>query len=359
VGVRAPTGIIVLLLVSTLSIAPARAEEASKPTVVQRVLSLVPTVRRPPQYTLYAFDIDGNFIFLPTKNYLTKPNPVAGEDPEIAMSAVEWRAVEPQLEYSADRKEAVVKSGKYQGYKVYFDPNHARYAFRAKGDHAYRDDIIEAVTGADESWQGRSWNDLVEALSHPWSARSTLVITARSQSPQQIYEGFQELQKRGYIKYLPLMENIYPVNYPALTLDGKPLQSEQVPQKKVEVLRHVLDKLQARPFRRGAVKLLAPEGGGHERLLHTVGFSDDTPHNADEMQRALSEDLAHGKYSNLKITVKDTRDPLRPARATILTPTGGRERLPVERDEVKRIRASWDPRVDGRGVRRPAPVSHH
>jgi hypothetical protein len=148
-----------------------------------------------------------------------------------------------------------------------------------------------------QEWQGPSFKAFQEALEHEETARWTTLITMRGHTPEEMLEGFRLLQKKGYIRHLPLVENIFPVTNPKFVH-----WASSPPERKPIALMQILDRIQAKAIDSNMVPILNQDGTGYERL-HTLGFSDDDGGNIETMLAALGPEVVTNRWSCVKIVI--------------------------------------------------------
>lgn len=286
------------------------------------------TARARGQTASYAFDFDGNIAWLDTHIYV-RPR---GGGPFSALSQKQWAL------HGAD----VGKRGRYRNFEV--DDDERTGSFREFRDLAtprrnvIRKHLLAALAKPPAQWQGLSFSAFVQALSNPETARKTTIITARGHSPARVREALRELQRRGYIEYLPPLENIFPVTWSGTRLAGSPAE------RKTAIMSMLLDEVQATRLGRRALPVITPDGQGR-RPMHLWGFSDDTYENFAKAVSVLSGEVQKGRWPDVKITVFFTGrgDRRHPPHAVILTPDGKtRAPLPGELGEAQRVAFGYD-----------------
>jgi len=248
-------------------------------------------LRETKQANGWNFDWDDNIFNMPTQILLT--NKTTGE--EVGVSTAEFALV----------REEVGKTGKYQDYESRSDAKTG--ALRrfgddsAEGDQAFGNDVDKALSTPGYAWQGPSWHAFQQALGNEETAKHTTLITARMHAPESIRAGLEALQRRGLIKYLPPLENIYPVNCPKLApLLGGSASSPAAA--KAKVMMDVLDKLNVAPFGPDAYRVTTPDAKG-KAFVHLWGFSDDDFGNFSKAVTVLSDEVKQGRWPNVKISV--------------------------------------------------------
>ncbi len=252
------------------------------------------------------FDWDDNIFFMPTKIVLVDKR--TGATREVTTG-----------DYAKIRS-SLGTPGEWEHFST--DPD----SFRYFGGKYFLQHIREAVLSGDTSWQGPSWKAFVEACSRPQTALHTTIITARSASPEDMLAGLRFLQEQGYLKHLPPLENLYGVGA---------AHAANPSAAKAEVMRIILDRIQAVPLGDDAPPVVSQDGQSR-RPLHLWGFSDDDWGNFSTALEFLSAAVRAGRYGNVKITVfyTGTNTPEHPPGAWIIRPDGvARPSTPIERTE--------------------------
>jgi hypothetical protein len=88
-----------------------------------------------------------------------------------------------------------------------------------------------------------SFPDFVEACSTQAMANEMTIITARGQRPDEMMEGLAWLQSIGVIKYLPKLENLFPVSYSGFK--GGSASASSPSDKKRQVILELLLKIES------------------------------------------------------------------------------------------------------------------
>ncbi len=218
----------------------------------------------------YVLDLDGNAFGpgFPTKIILFRK----GGNGELAVPTAQFALVEKNIG----------KDFAYGGVNL--------KDFELRGDKSFREffgpkfaaDLRYAVENLPASeWQGPSWGAMVRALSDPRLAAQTYVLTARQHTSEQLLDGFRYLQRAGYIRYLPKVENLHGVG-----------GTHRTAERKAELMTEFIDSLQAAPL-------------GEDAGVHAIGFSDDTWANYEKMLDALTGVLRRepGRWSKVKIVL--------------------------------------------------------
>jgi hypothetical protein len=263
--------------------------------------------KAPAQLTGWNFDWDDNIFFMPTQIRLYHRD--TGE--ARGVSTADFALI----------REKVGKEGEWKDYEMRPD------SLAAFGDdptgrrNFFREDVEATIAALSKKlWQGPSWRAFVTACSRKETAKHTTIITARLHSPETIHEGLQALKRMGLIRYLPPIENIYPVNYPPLAreLGGSASNPSEA---KAIVMKKILDRIEAQPLGPRARKVLSPDGTTMKRM-HLWGFSDDDYGNFAKARDALAAEAR--RWPNVKIVVFFTgkNHPTEKPRAEVILPNG-------------------------------------
>lgn len=146
--------------------------------------------------------------------------------------------------------------------------------------------IKDVLHSLENSLFGPCWKDFVNCLSCKSHAEKMTIITARGHNPQEIYEGLKLLQKQGWIKYLPKVENIYPVSYPGLKSEFVS-SADKTSVAKKKVLEKILDDAQKEASH-------CPQKAPRE-----VGFSDDDHGTIQDIQAHLKPLFKANKWPDV------------------------------------------------------------
>jgi len=274
VAIPAPVAVPAALAPAAAAAAPARPEAISQ---LRRVLTdwLKPGVAAEDDaaegtIAAYVLDLDGNAFGpgFPTKIILFR----RGGNEELPVSTVHFAVIEKRVGTDFAYGGVNLKDYELRGdasFREFFGPKFAadlRYA-------------VENLPASE--WQGPSWGAMVHALNDPRLARRVYVLTARQHSSEHLLDGFKYLQRAGYVRYLPRVENLHGVG-----------GTRRTAERKAELMVEFLDDLQAAPF--------GPDGGPH-----AIGFSDDTWENYEKMLDALAAALRRepGRWSKVKIVL--------------------------------------------------------
>jgi hypothetical protein len=224
----------------------------------------------------YNFDWDDNVLNMPTTILLFHKE--TGIKVEVATH-----------EYALVR-EKVGKEGEYKDYEVVNDdtrPFHSYMNFRDPKDgngKSFLDQVKESLSLP--NCFAASFDAFCEALSDPKTAKWTTIITARGHSKQGMFDGLVYLQKLGYIKYLPPIENIHPVS--SKEYQGTAAHPSQ---KKLEILFEMIDRVNL------------SFDNKKDKSLHYCGFSDDDAGTYKMVKKAVEEEFEKGRWKKVKITL--------------------------------------------------------
>jgi hypothetical protein len=265
--------------------------------------------------THWNFDWDDNVMFMPTPIVLFKK----GTDEKKVITTQEFASIRDSLgRKSTDWADWEIRTGEQDSF----------YRFRkASTGNYFLDDILQATKGLGASsvaWQGPSWRAFVTSLSSAETAANVRIITARENTPEEILEGLTELQRQGWIKYLPPVENIKPVG-----------GTDNPARLKVAELRASLRASEKIEIPKEAPLVMSAAGHGKARLL-LWGFSDDDWGNYTAAKKAIQTMMKKGEIQQTKVTLFFTgrNHPQHPSEIKILTPDGGvRDPVPSEKDE--------------------------
>jgi hypothetical protein len=277
------------LLAAILAIAPAcshhKARDADKPRAVAAESAT------PSQVVGYDFDWDDNVFFMPTKIVLFDKR--TGE--ERPVSTGEFAII----------REKVGKEGEWARYELRNDP--ATGSFRyfrdgPNGENYFLEDLKAALAegvppGGRARFMGPSWDAFVRAMESEAIASWSTIITARGHSAAAMYEGLKLLQKHGYIKHLPRLENLFAVSNPKYK--GTAADPSAI---KAEVMKQLLDRVQALGVSDDMMEVVDPNGRG-KRKMHIWGFSDDDFGNFETALKVLGPEVAKGRWPDIKITL--------------------------------------------------------
>lgn len=236
----------------------------------------------------FVLDLDGNAFGpgFPTTIILFHKN----GNQELPVTTAEFATLEKKVGTDYDYHGTNLKDFELRGaasFRNFFGPQ-------------FTADLKYAVENLPEAlWQGPSWAAMVHALSDPETANQFYVLTARQHTSEELLDGFRYLQAKGYIRYLPRVENLHGVGGTYRTAE-----------RKAELMADFADSLQATPG---------------DRRPHSIGFSDDTWANFAKMRDYLLDlILANpGRWSRVKIVLFFTgRDGEHALQAVVLNNDG-------------------------------------
>ncbi|MFZ2956390.1 MAG: hypothetical protein WA705_05825 [Candidatus Ozemobacteraceae bacterium] len=253
------------------------------------------------QIIAFTFDWDDNIFQMPTKIMVFHKK--TGE--ELPLSTADFALV---------RSEIGKPGTKYADYQL-CDSN-ATGSMRYFGDFSedgigrFQKDIDEALTGKSENWQGPVWNDFVTAMSRNETASHTWLITARLHSARTIHDALGNLQKRGLLKNVPPVENIWAVNDPEFPVRFRKTFGAEPPAgsaanpsaRKATVMEQILDQIEKTEIPSKAIEVLGPDGKTRGRF-HLWGFSDDDYGNFEKATQVLQKGIDSGRWKTVKLTI--------------------------------------------------------
>jgi hypothetical protein len=158
-----------------------------------------------PALKLIVFDWDDTVAKMLTTTIVFRVDPVNGQVvEELALDSAKWREVRRHLG----------KPGEWKDWKA-IETRTPDGSYRNNIDQPNRnpflEDIKKALRGEPSTWQAKAWKDFQNACETAEGARSVAILTARGHSPEPLLEGLQELQRAGYIKHVPPLENLWAV----------------------------------------------------------------------------------------------------------------------------------------------------
>ena len=218
----------------------------------------------------YVLDLDGNAFGpgFPTKIILFRK----GGDRELLVPTAHFAVIEKNIGQDFAYGGENLKNYELRGdasFREFFGPKFA-------------EDLKYAVENLPASeWQGPSWGAMVHALNDKRIAPRVYVLTARQHSSERLLDGFKYLQRAGYIRHLPKVENLHGVG-----------GAHRTAERKAELMAEFVDALQASPL-------------GADGRPHTIGFSDDTWANYEKMRDTLAATLRSepGRWDKVKIVL--------------------------------------------------------
>jgi len=144
------------------------------------------------------------------------------------------------------------------------------------GKNYFLEHVEQAIKNhPDGSWQGPAWKAFVKSLSDPKTALCTSIITARSQTPEDILAGLNYLKSKKLLARVPLLKELHSV--------GKAKDTSAA---KADVMLKQIDALEA---------------NSDPNALW--GFSDDDYGNFSKAKEVLSKALEGGRYKKVKIAL--------------------------------------------------------
>ncbi len=320
--------LLLLLLLLLLPLFAVRAE--LKKDEDGSTLVLVPLAEtkaaKPAQHGIIAFnfDWDDNLMFMKTKIIVYKKGSKDPKD-EKEVSTGDFAVVEHLLGKSGSEWENYEKrEGSYQQFRD------------KRGKNNFLDQINEAMLDDPSQWKGPSWDAFVEACSRRETARHVSILTARGHSPWKMHAALKELQRRGFIKFVPPVKNLIAVEYP------KFVTKDDTATRKAFHMKAMLNEVQKQEVRgEGEV---VNQDGTRKAKLHLWGFSDDSFTNFEAARRTLGEEMAgeenRGRWDKIKITLfyTGTKQAGVEPHAVVLTGNGeARDLTPIEVGEAKRL----------------------
>lgn len=237
----------------------------------------------------YNFDWDDNIMFMPTQIILFHKE----TRKELAISTHEFAQV----------RQDVGASGIYKDYEllnVEEDPCFSYREFRdMNGVNSFLPQVMETLKNKD--CYGPSFLAFQEALSNPQTAKRTSIITARGHSPESILEAIEHLQAVNLVKYLPPLENLFPVSSPRINANAS-----RPAEMKLTILAAMIDKMEEKAKKSVEVPTFS-------------GFSDDDLETYKLVKARLLEYAKAGRWKHVKIVLYFTgKNP----ETKILTPNG-------------------------------------
>jgi len=276
-------------------------------------VALHAAVRAPHQIVAFVFDWDDNVFRMPTRIWLHDRR--TGR--ERGVSTADF---------------ALIRADIGRPGTAYADCEMRSDSLRDFGDRSsegtarFGDDIDRALKGRD--WQGPVWSDFVAATSTRESARHTWLITARIHSPETIHAAFEHLHRRGLIRFVPPVENLWAVSEARFVERFQRAFGTAPPggdvgdpsARKAAVMERILDGIEATPLAVGSPEVLAPDAHARGRY-HLWGFSDDDLGNFAKAVEVLQRGVDAGRWRHVKVTVFYTgtnRADVRPHAVTLV-----------------------------------------
>lgn len=190
------------------------------------------------------------------------------------------------------------------------DTGSLRYFGDASGlkDRQFGADVAEALQG--NAWQGPVWKDFVAATDRVSTARHTYFITARLHAPATIHRAIEDLHRRGLIRYVPPLDNVWPVSEPGFAARFERVFRTPAPSgnaaspsgRKAAVMERILDAVEHTPLPLATPLVSSPDGKSRG-LYHLWGFSDDDFGNYSKALEVLQRGVDGRRWPHVKITV--------------------------------------------------------
>jgi len=261
------------------------------------------------QVTAWNFDFDDNIAF-DHRAQIMLWNEV--EKKEVGVTTEQWATV----------REKIGKEAPWLGFRLREDGLRYFGDETNEGTERFANDVRETLKLGKDKWKRGSWKAFVKALSQEKTAKWTTIITARMHAPESILKGLKILQNAGHIKYLPPVENIYPVGYPQLDpeLRGPATSPSEA---KANVMKRILDKEEKIPVPDDATLVTDAAGTGKAKL-HLWGFSDDDYGNYTKAVEVLSGEVKKGRWPHVKLVIfyTGTAEAGITPHSVVLTPDG-------------------------------------
>lgn len=266
---------------------------------------------------IYAnYDWDDNIIYMPTKIVLFKKSTADQNLPQEVSVSTETFAhtrskvgVESHVLNTVVVDNVVIDCPKNQtptgsiNLVDYEADNNDGGSFRQFRDCSMKYFLRDLKTALDNKNFGASFKDFVEHCETKELANNVTIITARGHSPETIHEGLVFLQKNGYIKFVPPVENIYPCSYKhhkSILVASAQNPSEA----KKNIILSILDQVH--------------KNSNQDKNFHTFGFSDDDAKTMKLVEQSLSEEIAKGRWNNFEINLYFTGNKVK-ERKTLLS----------------------------------------
>ncbi len=255
----------------------------------------------------FAFDWDDNIFYTKTKVIIY--DKTSGEPKEV--STHEWVRAKNLIGLEATE---------YENYEIRSDSYKNFRDSDASGSN-FVDDVLGAIDEDDGKmhWKGPAWDSFVLACSTEKTAKQTTVITARGHEPKTVHRALLELKRRGMIKFVPPVENLWTVtNSNFSTYFQKTFSKAAVAGSvsspsaaKAEVMKELLDRISKKSSKSSSesldneFKFLSPDGKSYSNG-QLWGFSDDDYDNIKKALDVLQPEVDKGRWPNVKITIMYT-----------------------------------------------------
>ncbi|MGE3974962.1 MAG: hypothetical protein AB7F59_10600 [Bdellovibrionales bacterium] len=301
------------------------------------------------QITAGSFDWDDNIAYLPTPGLLYKKSleckretvsPV--REPDLYKMGEQCVKRVSTEEFTEMRHVVGKKGMELEDYEI--DASRSFWYFRDnEGMNWFDRDVKAALKDSTREWRGPSWKAFVAALSDKDSSEWTSIITARGHSQEFMHQTLKYLQHKKLITHLPPQTSLHAVSHPNYT--GTASNPSEA---KTQAMKDILDCMSRRPLSTKAYKVVTPNSKPGEiryKALHLWGFSDDDWGNYEKAQKVLSDEVAKGRWSNIKITLfytgkmkRDEKGQIVPRETTVIQSSGKlRPQMGIERNEPDKI----------------------
>lgn len=240
------------------------------------------------QVLAWNFDFDDNIAF-DHRAQIMLWNEV--EKKEVGVTTEQWATI----------REKVGKEAPWLGYRLREDGLRYFGDETDEGTERFANDVRATLKLPKAKWKRPAFEAFAYALSKEKTAKWTTIITARMHAPESILAGLKVMKNAGLIKYLPPVENIYPVGYPKLDpeLRGPATSPSEA---KANVMKRILDNEEKIPVPADATPVLNREGTAMEKL-HLWGFSDDDHGNYSKAVDVLSAEVKKGRWPHVKLVI--------------------------------------------------------
>jgi len=301
------------------------------------IFSLVSCSSANRQIIGFAFDIDDNLFYLPTKimifNKKTKE--------EIGISTAKYAQI----------RKLIGKPGKWLDYKI--KPNRVNGSYRYFGDQIgdgvnyFLVDLKKAMDENPHKWKALSFSAFQTAMKKQQTAHDTSIITARGHDAKSIVEALNYLKSQGIIDNVPKQENIWAVTNPKFQDRFNSQFNRSTPKgsvshpsaRKAAIIEEILDQICKMKIPKQSPKVLALNGKDLQKF-HLWGFSDDDYGNFSKAQKIIQKGLDQGKWHNIKISLYFTgeHDKNHKPHSIVLRPgKAPRQMLPDEENEWRSL----------------------
>ncbi len=314
------------------------------------ILAIFPLLLHAQDINLF-FDMDDNALRLRTKILLFQTTdqtlgtqPMSQEDENKFEE--EGKIIKVSTQDFAIVKRLIGKTEPYHNFRIVNSIPHygsLRY-FRddpINGRNYFLEDINEGLKDP-ANLMGPSTRALMIALSYKELAKNVHIPTARGFSDKNFFEGLERLQEAGWIKYLPLKENIWNVTSPEFITKFTQTFGEAPPPGEVDspagrksaYMKKRFNQINASPFEHPNELIISPDGDswGPYKLS---GFSDDDYDNFHGGKTEFSRQIVANLWPLIKTTVFFTglNDPHQKFRTEVIRIDGSARPLIYGEDE--------------------------